>query len=144
MRVLGIDPGTRRIGVALSDELGLIALPLATLERGSEQETIDRLLAALGGKRPRLAVVGLPLRLDGSEGGAARQARQLAALIEARLDVEIELWDERMTSVQAERLLAEAGLSSKARRGPTDRVAAAIILQSFLDAHPERCRRNER
>ena len=134
MRVLGLDPGSRRIGVALSDELGMTAQPLATVDRGSEAETVERIRVALGGAELRLAVVGLPLRLDGSEGGLARAARRLAEVVGAGLGVEVELWDERMTSVQADRLLIEAGLNRAARRGVTDRVAAAIMLQSFLDA----------
>lgn len=134
MRVLGIDPGRRRIGVALSDQLGLTAQPLATIERGSDAETAERLRVALGGAEVGLLVVGLPLRLDGSEGGAAREARRLAALLADDLGVDAELWDERLTTVQAERILEEAGLRRERRRGVTDRVAAAIMLQSFLDA----------
>ncbi len=134
MRVLGLDPGSRRIGVALSDELGVIAQPLATIKRTGDVKTMDSLESALGEVRPELVVVGLPLRLDGSEGGAARKARKFAALVEARFEVPIELWDERMTSVQADRMLMDAGLDARARRGATDRVAAAIMLQSYLDA----------
>ncbi len=135
MRVLGLDPGSRRIGVALSDELGVIAQPVATIEVAGNKKTMEALEAALGETRPELVVVGLPLRLDGSEGGAARKARQLAALVKDRLGLPVELWDERMTSVQADRLLRDAGLDARARRGTTDRVAAAIMLQSYLDAH---------
>jgi putative Holliday junction resolvase len=144
MRVVGLDGGTRRVGVALSDELGLTAQPLATIIHGTDDEIIARLRGALGDARPDLVVVGLPLRLDGTEGGAARAARRLAALVHDRLAVPCELWDERLTSAQAERVLIDAGLSRERRRGPTDRVAAAIMLQSFLDAHQDRCRERDR
>jgi putative Holliday junction resolvase len=138
MRVIGLDVGTKRVGVALSDELGLTAQPLATLSRGTDRELMEELRAALGDVRPDLVVVGLPLRLDGSEGGSARAARSLATLVGEEFEVDAELWDERFTSVQADRLLQEAGLNSKRRRGITDRVAAAIMLQSYLDAHGDR------
>ncbi len=134
MRILGIDPGSRRIGVALSDELGLTAQPLTTIERGHDHQTLERLDQALGHLRPDRVVVGLPLRLDGTEGGAARRARELARLLETHLGVPAELWDERLTSVQADRILRQGGLDGRARRGATDRVAAAIMLQSYLDA----------
>lgn len=134
MRVLGLDPGSRRIGVALSDELGLTAQPLTTVERASEAETVERIRVALAGAEVDLAVVGLPVRLDGTEGGSARAARRFAAAVSEGLGVEVELWDERLTSVQADRLLVEAGVRREGRKGLTDRVAAAIMLQSFLDA----------
>ena len=134
MRVLGLDPGSKRIGLALSDELGLTAQPLATVSRGSDRETVERIRVALAGVEVDRLVVGLPLRLDGSEGGAARAARRLGEVVSGALGVEVELWDERLTSVQAERLLVEAGVGRAARRGATDRVAAAILLQCYLDA----------
>ena len=134
MRVLGLDPGRRRIGVALSDQLGLTAQPVTTVERGSNSETLDRIRVALGGAAVDLVVVGLPLRLDGTEGGSARQARRFAELVGQALEVPVEMWDERMTTVQAERVLKEAGLRRERRAGLRDRVAAAIMLQSFLDA----------
>lgn len=140
MRVVGLDVGTKRVGVALSDELGLTAQPLVTLNVGTDAELIESLSIALGDVCPDLIVVGLPLRLDGSEGGSARAARKLAALVGERFDVTTDLWDERFTSVQAERVLKEAGLRRERRRGVTDRVAAAIMLQSYLDAHQERWR----
>ncbi len=135
MRVVGLDGGSRRVGVALSDELGVIAHPLTTLNRGSDTEFVDRLIKALGKVQPQMVVVGLPLRLDGTEGGAARKARHLASIVGQGLGVPTELWDERFTSVQAERVLKEAGLRRKKRKGITDRVAAAIMLQAYLDAH---------
>lgn len=143
MRVVGLDVGTKRVGVALSDELGLTAQPKATISRGSDAEFIDALSVALGDVIPDLVVVGLPLRLDGSEGGSARAARVLATLVGEHYEVATDLWDERFTSIQADRVLKEAGLRRERRRGVTDRVAAAIMLQSYLDAHQERWREKE-
>lgn len=134
MRIVGIDGGTKRVGVALSDELGITAQPVATLARKGDLAFLERLRQTLGEISPDRFVVGLPLRLDGSEGGAARAARRLAALLEEAFGVPVDLWDERLTSIQAERILIDAGVSRKGRRGATDRIAAAILLQSFLDA----------
>lgn len=145
MRVVGLDSGAKRVGIALSDELGLTAQPLATIRRGTDEELVAGLRAALGEVRPDLVVVGLPLRLDGTEGGSARAARRLAELVGDRFGVPCELWDERLTSAQAERVLIEAGVRREDRRkGPTDRIAAAIMLQSFLDAHRDRWRERDR
>ena len=132
-----MDPGSCRIGVALSDELGVTAQPWATIERGNNAETDARLRLALGEVILDEVVVGLPLRLDGSEGGAARHARAFAVLLETEFRVPVELWDERLTTVQAQRELREAGLKGPALKGATDRVAAALMLQSFLDARRE-------
>lgn len=134
MRVVGLDPGTKRVGVALSDELGITAQPLTTLKGAKSESLIDDLRVALGDVCPDSFVVGLPLRLDGSEGGAARKARELARRIEEAFNVPVELWDERLTSVQAERMLIDSGVRRSKRKGLTDRVAAAILLQAFLDA----------
>jgi putative Holliday junction resolvase len=138
MRIVGIDGGRRRVGVARSDELGIIAQPLATVERTSDRGLLEGLAVALEGEPFERFVVGLPLRLDGTEGGAAREARRLAALLADSFGVPADLWDERLTTAQAERILLDAGLDARRRRGPTDRVAAAIMLQSYLDAHRER------
>jgi putative Holliday junction resolvase len=164
MRIVGLDGGARRVGVAVSDELGVTAQPLATLKRepGDDVAFVATLRESVGEPLPDLVVIGLPLRLDGTEGGAARHARRLAELIEAEWAVPTRLWDERMTSVQAERVLREAGSSASVSKGGSrrkggkggrgrgkgtkafrsggaiDRMAAAIILQSYLDAHRTR------
>jgi putative holliday junction resolvase len=143
MRVVGLDGGTKRIGVALSDELGITAQPLTTLQNKKDRDVIDDLRVALGDVQPDAFVIGLPLRLDGSEGGAARKARSLARAVEEAFQVPVELWDERFTSVQAERMLIESGLRRDKRKGVTDRVAAAILLQSYLDANSSRPRLDE-
>lgn len=131
---IALDLGSRRIGVAISDPAGIIAQPHTTLDSGAKGafplSELRRLIAErnVGG-----IVVGLPRRLDGSHGPAAQAAETLAQQLRDELDLPVELWDERLTSVQAERLLVDAGVRRKKRRGATDRIAAALILQGFLD-----------
>jgi putative holliday junction resolvase len=138
MRVLGIDPGARRIGLALSDPEGQFASPLpALLARGTEQ-TVQRLADEAARLAVERVVVGLPLRLDGTEGESARLARKLAERLGAATGLPIVLWDERFTSRAAERALAEAGARGARRKQAVDSVAAALLLQSYLDAERER------
>lgn len=131
---MALDLGARRIGVAVSDDAGIMAHPLTTLETGKQGgfplEALRRLLVdrQVGG-----VVVGLPRRLDGSRGPEAQAAEEVAAELHAALELPVRLWDERLTTVEAQRLLREAGAGRKKRRLATDRVAAALILQGFLD-----------
>jgi len=132
-RLLGIDFGTRRIGVAVSDELQGLARGLATLQyRGMDaaaQEIAD-LTGTWGIER---VVVGLPRHMNGSEGESAEAARQLAALVASRTGLPVILWDERLSTKGAERLLIEADLPRARRRRIIDQQAAQWILQSYLD-----------
>jgi putative Holliday junction resolvase len=138
MRVLGIDPGARRIGLALSDAEGRFASPLgAVLVRDAEQAVRDIAAEVTRHEVERL-VLGLPLRMDGSEGDAARNARKLAGRLEASTGRDVVLWDERLTSRAAERALREAGTHGRKRKEAVDSVAAALLLQSYLDAEQER------
>ncbi|OFW54332.1 MAG: hypothetical protein A2V75_00510 [Actinobacteria bacterium RBG_16_70_17] len=131
-RVLALDYGTRRVGVAVSDPLGISAQPHSVLDGSGPglMRDIGRLAADLGVER---IVVGLPLSLNGSEGPSAAAARRFAAEVAAATGLPVELLDERFTTVSAERVLVEAGLSGRRRRGVRDRVAAAVLLQSYLD-----------
>lgn len=135
MRVLGVDLGSRRIGVAVSDRSGTIASPLTVLTRSSSQRAdhlaIKRLLEQ---EEASAVVVGLPVNMDGTEGKAARAAREEAARMATVVDVPVHLHDERRTTVEADRLLAERRKSARDRRGIVDMAAAAVILQSWLDA----------
>ncbi|MGH2732497.1 MAG: Holliday junction resolvase RuvX [Actinomycetota bacterium] len=131
--VLAIDPGTRRLGVAVSDPLGMVALPLTVLPRSGDWiGELRRIIAERGVDE---VVMGLPLRLDGTEGPAAEQARVLAGELRIHLGVEIRLVDERLTTVAAERGLTRAGASARRQRKVVDKAAAALLLQSYLDAH---------
>jgi putative Holliday junction resolvase len=134
MRLLGIDPGLRRVGVALSDEDARIAMPLTTLARVGDAPLIEALAALAAEHAVSAVVIGLPLRLDGSESDGSRKARKLAAALEARVSAEVVLWDERLSTAQAERALREGGVRGRDKKAVVDQVAATLILQSFLDS----------
>lgn len=136
MRVLGLDLGSKRIGVAVSDRSGTIATPLTVLARGRDQAADHHAIAALvAEEEAERVVVGLPLGLDGSIGPAAQRALAEAAEIATVVAVPVETFDERLTTVSADRALLEAGLRAPARRTVVDKVAAAVMLQAWLDGH---------
>ncbi len=132
-RRIGIDWGSKRFGVALSDGLGMTAGGLTCL-RGKEDAVVPQIVALVREHGAVELVVGLPRNMDASDGPQAAKARAFAAKLEALLDVPVRLWDERLSSVQAERSLKAAGLSHKKRKARLDQVAAALVLQSYLDA----------
>jgi len=134
-RTLALDIGEKRIGVAVSDELGLLARPLATIARASRRqdfERIARFVAELGAER---IVAGYPRSLSGEEGLQAQRVRRYVEALAATLPVPAELWDERLTTVEAQERLLDAGRRRPRDRGQLDAAAAAIILQDYLDAH---------
>lgn len=134
-RLLGLDPGARRIGLALSDETQLLAQPLTTLTRRTGKRfPMARLIALMKEHAVTGAVVGLPLSSDGSEGKAARAARALAADIARLSGIAVDLWDERFTTARALQAVREMGGSTEGRRGDVDALAATLLLQHFLDA----------
>lgn len=135
---MAIDPGTRRLGLALSDEGESLATPHATVHRTSREQAVAETAAAIRDAEAGLLVVGLPLRLDGSEGPEARRARQLGDAIAERAGVDVEYVDERFTTVLAERALGAAGIKGTKRRKVVDQAAAAVILQGFLDGRRQR------
>jgi len=134
VRILGIDYGSRRLGLALSDPLGITAQPLATLERRSVREDLTRLSGIAAEREVTQAVIGLPTNLDGSPGALWKEAEGFRARLEKELDLPVDGWDERLTTVEAERLLVSADLSRRRRRQVIDKMAATLILQSYLDA----------
>jgi putative holliday junction resolvase len=134
VRVIGLDLGSRRIGVAVTDELGLSAHPHATIERHGGQRDLDairQLVAAQGASR---VVIGLPLSPEGERGRAALAAERFAERLRGVLEVPIDLVDESFTTVEATNVLLEADLSRARRKQVVDRVAAALILRRWLDA----------
>jgi putative Holliday junction resolvase len=135
VRALGIDLGSRRIGVAVSDTAGSIASPLEVVSRSGD-ETVDhrRLADIVAEYEAEIVVVGLPLSLDGSEGPAAVGYRAEAERLGDHLPVPVETYDERFTTVTAEQRLRDAGVRGPARRKVVDKVAAAVLLQAWLDA----------
>jgi putative Holliday junction resolvase len=131
-RVVGLDLGSKRIGVAVSS--GTIAMPHSVLERRKDRAADHAAVAAIvAEEEAELVVVGLPLSLDGSMGPAARAAADEAAALADVLAVPVETYDERLTTVTADRSLSTLGLSGQARRRVVDKVAAAVILQAWLD-----------
>ena len=134
-RVLAVDLGDVRVGVALSDPMGWTAQPLPTISAKAEGGPVGAVAALAGEHDVGTVVVGLPLHLSGEEGERARLSRSFAARLEkAAPDLDVVLWDERLTSHEAKRLMIDGGDRRRRRRGRVDEVAAALILQSFLDA----------
>jgi len=139
-RVLGIDAGDRRVGVALSDESRLLASPLTVLDRGNGLAPVLDALAALSVREGVVkVVVGLPLNVDGSRGRQARRAQDFARVASRVLALPIEMWDERLSTQQAEEILRAQGRNLRRirQRGEVDAVAAAVILQDYLDHGPK-------
>jgi putative pre-16S rRNA nuclease len=131
--VLAVDPGSRRVGLALSDPTGTIAQPLATLDAEPQDTLAGRLAEVAKGNEAARIVVGLPLQLDGSSGDAARSARVLASALRKASHLPVELVDERLTTAVAERSMIAGGVRRGKRRATIDRVAATVLLQSYLD-----------
>jgi putative Holliday junction resolvase len=132
-RILALDPGTKRIGVALSDELGWTAQPLETFERKSLAADIAHVRELVRRHDVREVVVGMPVQLNGRMGPAAQSAQHFLEALQAAVGVPVIAWDERLTTKAAERVLIEADVSRKKRKGAVDRVAAALLLKSYLD-----------
>lgn len=137
MRMLGLDLGTKRVGVAASDAMGWTANPLTTLARkrgaDGERALVEAVAALVKEEEAGAVVVGYPLNMDGSVGPSARAAESFAKALEAEAGVPVHLWDERMSTMAVERTLIEADLSRARRKQVVDRAAAAYILQGFLD-----------
>ena len=134
MRAVGIDLGEKRIGVAISDSSGNLATPYDVVFRtGNRDQEHQQIRAIVEEVEAEILVIGLPLSLDGSEGKAAQGAREEAKAIAQVLSVPVEMHDERLTTVEAERLLREQGLKGPERRKVVDKVAAAILLQAWME-----------
>jgi putative Holliday junction resolvase len=139
VRALGIDPGSKRIGLAVSDRSGTVASPLAVLQRSRSRRHDDAEIARIVREEEvEVVVVGLPLNMDGSEGAAAKAAIAEARRLATVVGVPVELHDERRTTVSADRSMLDAGLNAVERRRRVDKVAAAIMLQSWLDSRAAR------
>ncbi len=132
-RILAIDFGLRRVGVAVSDSLGLLAHDRESLRYKSETELLRRLCELAQAEEVTTIVIGLPLHMDGREGEMAARVRRLQELLAAKLSMPVVLWDERFTSVQAERLLNERRIRFSRKKEEVDKLAAIFILQSYLD-----------
>jgi putative Holliday junction resolvase len=134
MRILALDHGTVRIGVAVSDELKIIATPLEYIPAEPFADFLARLKDVLREKEVDLILLGMPRNMDGSYGPAALKVQEFAAALKNAVTVPIKLWDERLTSVQANKLLIAGGVRRDKRKEKVDKMAAAILLQSYLDS----------
>lgn len=141
-RTLGIDYGERRIGLAVSDELGLIAHGLPLLERTTLPAVIESIAKIVMERGVVEIVIGLPRNMDGSVGPKAEQVERFARLLRERLKIPVFTWDERLTTVQARRLVPDEALSRKRRRDHINVVAAQLILQGYID-HKRRAERRD-
>lgn len=137
-RTLGVDVGSVRTGLAVSDPAGVLATPVGVLDgRGEPSELADRVAAAAREHGCGVVVVGLPRGMSGRDTASTSHARAVARALEGR-GLRVHLWDERLSSAEADRVLAASGRRSGTRRGVRDQVAATIILQSWLEAHRAR------
>ena len=133
-RALGIDLGEARIGVAVSDELGMLAHPLETIHVKDVADPLGRVAQLAKEKDVSHVIIGLPKNMDGTTGVAAEKARAFADKLRGQVDCIVRLWDERLTTVAAQRYLHDAGRNVKQSRAVIDQVAAQIILQGWLDS----------
>lgn len=134
-RILGLDVGSKRIGVAVSDPLGITAQGLETIHRRNKRTDFAQLEQVLRKYEVAEIVVGYPLRMSGAEGTQSEKMVQFAEDLRRRFPIPVHLWDERLSSAQANRVLRESEMSIKRRGEVVDRLAAVLILQSWMDAH---------
>ena len=132
MRVLAVDFGSKRIGTAISDGLGISVRPVETIKRSSIERDISRLKFLVEDLEAEAVVVGLPLKMDGTAGDAAQRAMRFVERLQSELDVAVFTQDERLTSYEAEQMMIERGFGREQRRARSDEFAAMIILQDYL------------
>ncbi len=137
MRILAIDHGTKRIGLAISDELGIIAQPLEFVAAEPFDKFLARVKQIIHEKQVELLLVGMPRNMDGSYGPAALKVQEFVAVLGGTLNMPIKTWDERLTSAQANRFLIQGNVRREKRKLKVDQTAAAILLQSYLDGFPQ-------
>jgi len=137
MRTLGLDYGKKRIGLALSDPMGIIATGLPTWERQQIEADLEHIGATVAANEVGRIVVGLPRHMNGSLGPEAKEVLEFVEDLQRQLTVPVVTWDERLTSLQADRAMLQGNLTRKKRRQRVDRLAAQLLLQNYLEAHPE-------
>lgn len=133
-RVLGVDYGERRLGFAVSDEDGIIAMPLCVVTVDHPRRALDEVQRQVREKQASRVIIGMPLNMNGSRGPAADAVEQFISRLRATVTIPVETWDERLSSKAAERILIDANMRRAKRKTVIDQVAAQIILQSYLDA----------
>jgi putative Holliday junction resolvase len=134
-RMLALDIGDKRIGVAVSDETGTLARPLTAITRASKREDFERIVRLVTEQSAERVVAGYPRSLSGGEGPQAQRVRRYVQALAATLSVPVELWDEQYTTVEATERLRDSGRRKSRDRGQLDAAAAAIVLQDYLDTH---------
>jgi putative holliday junction resolvase len=134
-RILGLDVGSKRIGMAVSDPLGITAQGIETLQRRNKRQDFAELARIIQRYEVQEIVVGLPLRMSGIEGAQSEKIQAFAEDLRQRFGLPVHLWDERLTSVEANRLLRQTDLSIERRAKAVDRMAAVLILQGWMEAH---------
>jgi putative Holliday junction resolvase len=142
MAIAALDLGRRRIGVAVTDAAAMGAHPVGIVERHALKQDLDAIAAMLRDRRVNVIVVGLPLNMDGSEGPAALSARKFAAALAVALGVTVELFDERLTSFEARERLSDMPVRKGARKTGLDALAAVVILEGWMQAHPDKIPRD--
>lgn len=141
MKCMSIDLGEVRIGIAVSDSMGIIANGLETYNRKNLNQDVDYMVKVIKDYNIKCCVLGLPINMNGTEGPRVEKSREFASLIEEKLkeqniDCKIDYQDERLTTVSSERVLIESGMRRDKRKTVIDKIAATIILQTYLDCHP--------
>lgn len=133
LRIMGLDIGERRIGIALSDPLGITAQGLQTLERKKLQEDLQKIVLLIKEWEVNKLVVGMPRNMNGTYGPASEKVKEFMSQLTALMPIEVAYWDERLTTVAAQRTLIEGDMSRKKRKQVVDKIAAVLILQGYLD-----------
>ena len=133
-RILGIDYGTKRVGLAISDELGMIAFPLSVIENISPRRVAEEIVKIAAERKVESLVLGLPVNLNGTRGPAVENVEKFAEVLKRHLAIPLAFWDERLSTRIAERAMIEGGVRRERRRECIDKATAQIILQSYLDA----------
>lgn len=134
MRIIGLDYGEARIGVSVSDILETIANPLDTIEERDREKQLEKVIEVIKREKAEKIVVGLPKRMDGSLGHRAEYTREFADELAKRCELPLVMWDERLSSSEAHRMLESGGVSGKKRKTKVDKIAAVLILQTYLDS----------
>ena len=136
MRILALDHGTRRVGVAVSDEMQMIASPLEYIPAEPFDKVVARLQELIRDKEVSLILIGMPRNMDGTYGPAAQKVKEFVALLQQHITTPVKYWDERLTSTMANRVLLQGNVRRDKRKENVDKMAAAILLQSYLDVRP--------
>ena len=139
-RILALDVGEKRIGVAVSDELNITAQAVTTIKRTGALDAVAEIRALIERYGASKIVIGMPFNMDGTKGPSAEKVEGFASFLKLKLPVEIEMIDERLTSSQGERVLLDADISRKKRKSAIDKIAAQLILQSYLESHVQKDR----